>query len=75
MYDFKIATMPKGSVALTSAGAGGPRIVQTAPGKQIPHQIVKLVNAQGQPGTNRSSVTDPDSEPGPHTLGHSGSVS
>jgi host cell factor len=45
----QVATMPKGAVV------GGQRIVQAAPGKPIPQgaTIVKLVNAQGQPGTVR----------------------
>jgi hypothetical protein len=44
----QVATMPKGATMV-----GGQRIVQAAPGKQIPQgaTIVKLVNAQGQPGT------------------------
>jgi len=40
--------MPKGATMV-----GGQRIVQAAPGKPLPQgaTIVKLVNAQGQPGT------------------------
>ena len=49
----QVATVPKpaGSPQVQVAGQGQ-RIVQAAPGKQIPQgaTIVKLVNAQGQPG-------------------------
>jgi hypothetical protein len=43
----QVATMPKGATMV-----GGQRIVQAAPGKPLPQgaTIVKLVNAQGQPG-------------------------
>lgn len=54
----KVATVPKGTGTLAATGLGGPRLVQAAPGKQIPQgaTIVKLVNAQGQPGRVSSSV-------------------
>ena len=49
----QVATVPKpaGSQQV-QVGGQGQRIVQAAPGKQIPQgaTIVKLVNAQGQPG-------------------------
>ena len=54
----QVATVPKGGAGQQLAtGQPGQRIVQAAPGKQIPQgaTIVKLVNAQGQPG--RSFVT------------------
>ena len=50
----QVATVPKSAPVqmATSAGAGGQRIVQAVPGKNVPQgaTIVKLVNAQGQPG-------------------------
>ena len=48
----QVATMPKGAMM------GGQRIVQAAPGKPIPQgaTIVKLVNAQGQPGKNNTPI-------------------
>ena len=47
----QVATMPKGQQQQVVAGQGQ-RIVQAGPGKNIPQgaTIVKLVNAQGQPG-------------------------
>jgi hypothetical protein len=46
----QVATMPKGATMV-----GGQRIVQAAPGKPLPQgaTIVKLVNAQGQPGNQK----------------------
>ena len=46
----QVATMPKGQQQVVAGQ--GQRIVQAGPGKQIPQgaTIVKLVNAQGQPG-------------------------
>ena len=52
----QVATVPKpaGSSPQVQVAGQGQRIVQAAPGKQIPQgaTIVKLVNAQGQPGKN-----------------------
>ena len=50
----QVATVPKpaGSSPQVQVTGQGQRIVQAGPGKQIPQgaTIVKLVNAQGQPG-------------------------
>jgi hypothetical protein len=48
--EMQVATMPKGATMV-----GGQRIVQAAPGKPLPQgaTIVKLVNAQGQPGKQK----------------------
>ena len=51
----QVVTVPKGQQQVVAGQ--GQRIVQAGPGKQIPQgaTIVKLVNAQGQPGTGKSS--------------------
>ncbi len=51
--NMQVATMPKGATMV-----GGQRIVQAAPGKPLPQgaTIVKLVNAQGQPGNQYGTV-------------------
>ena len=49
----QVATMPNGQQQVVAGQ--GQRIVQAGPGKQIPQgaTIVKLVNAQGQPGKHQ----------------------
>ena len=52
----QVATVPKPAGAPVQVANQGQRIVQAGPGKNIPQgaTIVKLVNAQGQPGKFKS---------------------